>query len=370
MKKKILFLIPTLKVGGAERMIQRIIFGLCQTWDCSVVYLDQEQSVEKIDFPSNVTLIKLPVKKTRYAHFSVLKVIKNMRPDIVFSSWSRSNLLLLSIKWFLPKKTNIVIREPNLPSFSLPVFQQRKIYELLYKILYRKANLIICQSKQMKLELITFFTVPESKLHIIHNMLPIADIQAKADEGNLEIDVYSSDVIACGRLEYQKGFDILIESFVDVIKLNPSARLIIFGEGKERNNLETTIDKFGLQGSVLMPGSIKNPFKYMKRCGVYVSSSRWEGLPNAVLEAMACGANIVASDCPGATNEIIKHGKNGWLVSVNDTNGLSKGINNVFSGEWYLNTISIRESAKQFDVDNILPKYTDLLNQAVKNNYL
>ena len=166
----------------------------------------------------------------------------------------------------------------------------------------------------------------------------------------------------------QKGFDILIESFFYVKQRHPSARLVILGEGlgiqNQRNILEAKVAALGLEKAVLMPGHDDNPYKFMSRCAVFVSSSRWEGLPNAVLEAMACGATLVATDCPGATEEeSIEHGKNGWLVPTEDVLALADAIDKVLSGNWKLNADIVREQAKQFDISNILPKFDLLLSE-------
>lgn len=364
--KSIIFLYPTLKVGGAERMLQRLINGLAEDWHCTVAYLEQETKAPLVEFSPQVKLIRLPVRRTRYAHLSVLKLLRAEKPDIVFSSWSRTNLLLLSIQSLLTDKTKVLIREPNLPSFMLSKLSWSFVYELLYKKLYRNAAAIICQSELMKEELAQYYAVPATKLHVLHNMLPVAEIQARAEESELEIKLQSMDIVSCGRLTTQKGYDNLIASFSLIRQRYPAARLIIFGEAygsdNQRGALENQIAEMGLTGSVFLPGNIANPFKYMHRCAVFVSSSRWEGLPNAVLEAMACGASIVATNCPGATGEIIEHGNNGWLVAPNSISGMSEAVCNVLSGQWRIDSNHVQQCAMKYDTSNCLPKFNELFN--------
>jgi glycosyltransferase involved in cell wall biosynthesis len=226
---------------------------------------------------------------------------------------------------------------------------------------------IICQSQLMQDELQRFFSVPADRLKVLHNMLPVEDIITKANEPITELNLQPFDILTCGRLVPQKGFDILIESFFVVKQRHPSARLVILGEGlgiqNQRNILEAKVAALGLEKAVLMPGHNANPYKFMSRSAVFVSSSRWEGLPNAVLEAMACGATVVATDCPGATGEIIEHGKNGWLVPPENVPALADAIDNVLSGNWKLNADIVREQAKHFDISNILPKFDLLLSE-------
>src|SRR5699024_364664 len=132
-------------------------------------------------------------------------------------------------------------------------------------------------------------------------------------------------ILAIGRLTYQKGFDILIEAFRKISK-KYSMKLIILGEGEQRQELELLINKYALGDRISLQGFVDNPYRYMKRAAIFVLPSRWEGFPNVLVEAMACGVPVVATTCPGGSIEILENGKWGELVEPGDSDALVDAI--------------------------------------------
>ena len=130
-------------------------------------------------------------------------------------------------------------------------------------------------------------------------------------------------ILAVGRLHRQKGFDILLEAFSRVYSKRQDVRLLILGEGPERPSLEQQRDTLGLQEVVDMPGFVANPLPYMANADLFVFSSRWEGLGNVLIEALACGVKVVATDCPSGSREILENGRYGELVPPDDPEALA-----------------------------------------------
>ena len=139
-------------------------------------------------------------------------------------------------------------------------------------------------------------------------------------------------VLAAGRLVALKGFDTLLRAFARVRQQMP-ARLVILGEGSERSNLERLAAELGVAADVDMPGFDPNPFRYMKRAGVFVLSSRYEGLPNVLIQAMACGCPVVSTDCPNGPAEILDGGRYGPLVPVDDVEALAYAMAQALAGK-------------------------------------
>src|SRR5262249_37227290 len=132
-------------------------------------------------------------------------------------------------------------------------------------------------------------------------------------------------ILGVGRLTWQKDFPTLIKAFALVRSRQP-ARLLILGEGEKRLELETIVKELGLAADVCLPGYVDNPFAYMHRCSAFVLSSASEGLPNSLIEAMACGAPVISTDCASGTAEILENGRYGPLVPVGDVEAMATAI--------------------------------------------
>jgi len=170
--------------------------------------------------------------------------------------------------------------------------------------------------------------LPREKIQVIYNPVVTPELFVKAEEplGHPWFAAGEPPVIlGVGRLHEAKDFQTLIRAFA-LVRKKRVARLVILGEGEERPKLEALVRELGLEEEVALPGFVDNPFKYMKRAGVFVLSSQWEGFGNVLVEAMACGTPVVSTACPSGPEEILENGRWGRLVSVGDVDALAEAI--------------------------------------------
>jgi len=163
--------------------------------------------------------------------------------------------------------------------------------------------------------------------------------------------------LAVGRLTKQKDFPTLIKAFAKVLENRPT-RLLILGEGPDRAALEALVRQLGLEDAVAMPGFVENPYAYMSRSALYVLSSRWEGLPTVLIEALYCGAPVIATDCPSGPREILANGQHGQLVPVGDVTALAQAMEAGLASKTPQPT---NESWHPFTLEAVLDQYVHLL---------
>ena len=139
-------------------------------------------------------------------------------------------------------------------------------------------------------------------------------------------------IVAAGRLKPQKDFSTLVRAFAKV-RTSRAVRLIILGEGPERMMLESLTEELGVTDDVALPGFVDNPLAYYSRAAVFVLSSRWEGLPTVLIEALACGAPVIATDCPSGPREILADGRYGLLLPPGDVEEMCAAIETALEGD-------------------------------------
>jgi glycosyltransferase involved in cell wall biosynthesis len=181
---------------------------------------------------------------------------------------------------------------------------------------------------------------------VIHNGLDLEEIRGlaagRADHSWLD-DVASGLVLGVGRLSAQKNFSMLIRAFARLSR--PHSRLLILGEGPEREPLQRLAAELGVAERVQLAGFVTNPFPYFARCSAFVLSSRWEGFANVVIEAMACGAPVVATDCPGGPADLLQGSGFGRLVPVDDIAAMAEAIGRTLDEPADRETIRARAEA-------------------------
>ena len=252
----------------------------------------------------------------------------------------------------LGNRTPVIVSERNNPDAK----SVSGAFRLLRRLLYRRAAAVVLVSNDMK----RFFSwLPENTLTMIHNAAPVIQCSPAAGRdrsGPLRI-------VAMGRLVPQKGFDLLLSAFAAVHFRSPDIQLTILGEGPERPALEGQISALNLSLEVRLCGIVENPSEILCRSDVFVLSSRFEGFPNVLLEALACDLPIVSFDCPTGPREIVISGKNGILVPAEDTAGLADAITDLCIDSELRRRLAqnARSSLDRFDNAAIMNKWEQLL---------
>jgi len=297
----ILFVLPSFAGGGAERVALTLLQNLDRSrFSASVVVLTRSGPLAEL-VPDDFAIVDLGKTRLRNALMPLIAAIRKAKPDFVFSTLGYVNLALLAIRRVLPKKTRIVVREANMPSLSIDAMSSPSLLRSAYRFLYRKADTVICTSKKMMGEMEREFSVPAATLYLLFNPVDATAIREAAVPARRHLG-HGLRIVAAGRLTRQKGFDRLIEMLA---LLSKDAHLTILGEGPEQENLEAIVGKMNLARQVVFENFNSNPWAFYAGADVFVLSSRWEGMPNAALESLACGTPVVATPQSGGIAEVM-----------------------------------------------------------------
>ena len=359
MKKSILFILPDLNAGGAERIVTTIANHLPrEKFSPSILLLRKEGLY--LDFLQNdVEIIDIKTPRIRHALKPILKQIRKRKPDIVFSGFGEVNAYLsLFIKLF--PKTKFIARETNVVSQHVT----RREIRFFYKF-YNNYNKIICQSDDMMNDLVENFKIKKDKLIKINNPVDFNFIQEKL-ENVRKPESYREgykNVVAIGNLSSRKGFDNLLKVF-KFLK-NEKILLHILGDGKDKELLHQMKSDFGLE-NVIFHGIQKNPYPFLKFADLFVLSSRYEGFPNVLLEAGACGTYALANNCKGGIHEIIQPKINGEISDIENHEEFSTKILEVLNENH--NKEAIKNSIQsRFSKEMILEKYFEVFESIVSH---
>lgn len=329
---KFSLLIHTLSGGGVERSTIRLARRLAELGhEVDLAVFSAEGSMVA-EVPASVRLVDF---RSRHIATTILPYVRYMwreRPDVVISANSGANLIASLLNGIFCPRCSVIItqrsREGILEGRQLR--WRHRVLQTFCRIAYRRADAIVAISNGVAQRL--FETVPglrRERMHVIYNpvwSLQIAELAtAPADHPWLGAEGQLPVVLGVGRLSEEKGFDTLIRAF-GLLTRHREARLIIIGEGEERAKLERVVAETGLSASVSLPGYMANPFAAMARCAVFVLPSQHEGFGNVLVEAMACGASIVSTDCPGGPGEILAGGAFGTLVPVDDAPAMAQAL--------------------------------------------
>lgn len=358
-KKKILFIVPSMRGGGSERIISIILNFLDRKKFEPILVLLKKEGPYLDDISRDIKIIDLHAAQARYAIIKVIRTIKQVKPDIIFSTLGHLNILIAMIKPFLSKNIIFIARESNTVSVQNKQYKHPMLFDLLYKFFYNNFDHIIAQSEYMKKDLIDNYNIVKEKIEVIYNPVNFTKIE---DLANKEIDaIYKSDkcnLLAVGRLEYQKGYDLLIEV---MMKLDDKFHLTIVGQGKEEGKIKHLVESFDVKKKVTFAGFQSNPYIYMMHADLLILSSRYEGLPNVVLEANACGTPVVAFESPGGTGEIIENGVNGFLCECENIDDLTEKI--IKASSYRFNKNGIKNSTRnKYDINTIITHYEEVLS--------
>ena len=316
---KLCFTIYSLGNGGAERVLTTLANYFIDKNEITIITFKDEKSFYRLD--ERIKIVPLSsnknsknildaIKNNITTIIKLTKTIKKVNSDVVISFMTTSNILsILACK--ILNKPIIISERTNYD------FLSSKIWKMIRKIVYPFCSHLVVQSNY-DLEKYNFV----KNVSIIENPLFIKDFTEQIQRKNY--------FLAVGRLDKVKGFDMLIEAYS---KLNTSWILKIVGEGKERKALQEQIERLDLLDKVELLGRKNDIEKYYYEAGVFILSSRMEGYPNALVEAMACGCPCISFDCKTGPSIIIKNNINGILIENENIDELSKAMNELSSSE-------------------------------------
>jgi glycosyltransferase involved in cell wall biosynthesis len=315
---RVAILMHDLRGGGAERIMLRLASEfVARGLEVDLVLVQKRGEYLSI-LPDGARVIDLNRASVLSAVPAIAKYLATERPQAMLAALTHVNIAAVLARLLAPfSGTRIVLSERNQISRKAASAKglRDSLQYWLVPFLYPRAAAITAVSEGVAEDLARFAKLPAARVRTIYN--PITDPRmleaAKAECPHPWLNAKSAPVIlAVGRLTHQKGFDILLEAFAKV-RQRLDCRLIILGDGDERANLEAMTKRLEVEADVSMPGFAGNPHCYMSRADLFVLSSRWEGLPGVLIEAMYCGAAVVATDCPSGPSEILEGGKYGAL---------------------------------------------------------
>ena len=290
--------LPSFAGGGAERVALSLLAGVGDEFG-AVTVLDGNGPLRPLG-PKGVQVHDLGRPRLRWAWPDLLRWLRWSRPSVVLSTFGHINLALLAMRPLLPAGTRVVIREANTPSLNLKRGRAPApgVMRLAYRLLYPTADLVLCQHRMMAKEMTVDFGVAAEKVAVLPNPVDSARLRALPpcrEPGP------GRRFVAAGRLTRQKGFDRLIDLFASG---SAGDRLCLFGDGPDRAVLEERARACGVADRIRFAGFQTAPCPSFAGADAMLIASRWEGLPNVALEALACGTPVIATPESGGIVEV------------------------------------------------------------------
>lgn len=367
-KKKIALFIPSLRGGGAERVILNLARGFIEQGYLTELVLAKAEGTYLSEVPREVRIIDLKSHRVLTSLPGLIRYLRREQPSVLLSALNHTNLIALWAKKLSGVSMKVVVSvHGNLEKTTQNAQSWRgRIGSWGIRLFYSWADLVIAVSQGVAESIVTMTFVPREKITVIYNPVVTPDLFEKVKESVEHPWFHPKEhpiVISAGRLAKQKDYLTLLRAFALVREKIP-ARLLVLGEGEERPRLEKLIDELNLREWVDLPGFVQNPFAYMARSDVFVLSSAWEGFGNVLVEAMACGCPVVSTDCPSGPAEILEGGKWGKLVPVGDVDALADSILATLEGNNKFDTV---KRAIDFNLTNAVKCYLNIMFRKIDN---
>ncbi len=361
---KITFILPDLRAGGAEK----VCINLATDWiikghTITFVLMNKEGEYLK-NISKKIKIVSLKKKKLRHIFFPLFFFLKNERPDVILAQmWPLTSITVLAwLASFKIGKLFLVDHVHLSTSIEKEIFFPKKIFKLIIKTTYLFANKIIVVSNGVKKDLVQISKNLEEKTRVIYNpLIKKKKIKIKNRLSQRKI-IWGKNVKYCilnvGSLKIQKDHYNLIEAF-SLLKFNKNCKLLIIGNGPLKNKLKKFIYLKKLNKFISLVNFKSNLQKYYETADVFVSSSKWEGFSNVIAESLGYGLPVVSTNCKSGPSEILKKGKYGELVPIENPKKLASAIKNSLQKK-HNKSLLIKRS-EDFLVSKISNEYLNLI---------
>lgn len=362
--------------GGVERMMINLLHEFARLGLQVHLLLIKDNSEHLQHLPDNIRIIRLGSRHALTSIWPLVNYLQQYNPPALLVAKDRAGRAALIARAIAQRsktrlQTRIVIRLGTNLSAALdgkPAWQR---YSRLYPIrrLYPLADAIVAVSEGVAADTVNNARISADKVHVVRNPVITPDLYEQAN-ASLPASAVSDWLtnrtqpvaLAAGRLTRQKDFMTLLQAVKQVNQTTP-LRLIILGEGRQREALEQSIAASGLQQQVALPGFQANPYAWIQRADVFVLSSRWEGSPNVLTEAAALGIPVVATDCPSGPRELLQDGYYGPLVPMGNAQAMADAIIEVLNDPHPV--ARLQEATQAYTAQQSAQHYLSLLHHAV-----
>jgi glycosyltransferase involved in cell wall biosynthesis len=357
---KVVLVISSLSSGGAERVMSMMAnYWAEKGWDVTLVtfaeistdFFPISQRIKRTGLgllkPSANILQSLTNNVQRI--LSLRKTITELSPQVVISFMDITNIITLAA---VGKAFPVIVSERVDPRYV----ELGAMRNFLRRQLYPYAAAVVLQTDTVATWAGQF--VSHKKIKIIQNPL-LQSGDTSSSVGN--VSLAEKTVLAIGRLTEQKGFDLLINAFSSVCL--DGWQLLIVGEGDDRPQLEKLIKSQGMEGRITLVGRVSNVQQYLEKASIFVLSSRFEGFPNVLLEAMSGGLPVISFDCPSGPGDIINDGEDGLLVPSGDVGSLATAMSRLMADEQMRRRLGKKAEfvRERFAIDHIMGQWERVL---------
>lgn len=367
---KVLFAIPELDKAGPDRVLFELLKSLDRERFEPMLMVSNPDGYYLARLPADVRIEVLPRAKVapRYPVVEAVRFIRHCAPDVVFATLRMTVTVGLGA-WAIPRRSKLVLRQANDLTADFAVLMEQSLVKhrlarQLTMLALRQADAVVCQSEAMKTDLGRLLGATTT-LRVIGNPIDVEEVArfSTASPSRLE---GSPALVSVGRLGHQKGYDLLLGALATIRADYPALHLTIFGEGPDRTKLQSLARQLDLERNVTFAGFSNEPLPAVRAADLFVLSSRYEGFPNAALEALACGTPIVLTDCPGANAQIVRPGVNGRLAESIDAAAFSRALRAAIEElQQYERAEIIADTRARFGAPRIVGAYEELFASCV-----
>ena len=356
---RVALFLPSLGGGGAERVMVTLANALAERRFAVDLVLWTESGPLRSLLYEKVHVVALGTHNPVRLVFGFARFLKTSKPDVVISALFVGNIIAALAKAASRSRTHLILTEHVAIGTYLrneARHFRRLCIPTLMRLTYLLAQDIVAVSRGAAQSLAPVLGKTTSeRITVIYNPIDLAGIEAMA--GADETASWNvPTIINVGRLVEQKDQETLVRAFAKVRSRRP-CRLVILGEGEKREVLVALAQKLGVGSEVLMPGFMANPYSWMKKSAVFVLSSKFEGLPTVLIEAMQCGVPVISADCPSGPAEILEHGQWGRLFVPGDVDALASAIEDALDGKL---VADVRRRATDFSIVAAVSRYVAL----------
>ncbi|HXD89727.1 MAG TPA: glycosyltransferase, partial [Candidatus Binataceae bacterium] len=366
---KLLFILPNLNAGGAERTMLQLLGELSARGFEPTIFLITHEGEFLEDVPRGVrvewglepgqklyrNLPRIMRTLLRYARASDV-VVGALEHESTYFAWLAGRMARRPVVGWIH-----AVMSEELRGLS-------PLHTRIGRQIYPRVERLVCPSQAAADSLGSMMTLDLAKLAIIPSHVDCDRLQTLARQPLPEwaAEIFRKPtVINVGRMVPSKGLDLLIRAHALMRGAGLDHNLLILGQGRSRGELENLAESLGVRASVFMPGFMRNPYALMKAAAVFALSSRFESLPLVLVEALAIGSAIVATDCQGGPREVLQRGRNGLMVAANDETALASGISRLLRDRAMRDELKTAAPirARDFSADKVVPRWERLLTE-------